>query len=96
MALDSVPRTHTGWAKRRTTTSLDLANRLALSIEEAAQALGVSESHMRTLRVELPCIHLGGRVVFPVDALREWLRAKAEAEPSEIDGLVEEIVGDLE
>ena len=72
-----------------------LQDRLALSPAEAARALGVSERHLRSVLPKLPHTHLGTRVVIPVDALREWLRANAEAIPNQIDALVEEIVGDL-
>jgi len=40
--------------------------RLALSLAEAARALGVSERHVREILPELPHIHLGRRVVIPV------------------------------
>ena len=49
--------------------------RLALSGEEAAAALGVSERTLRDLRKrsEIPTVRLGHRVVYPVDGLRRWL-----------------------
>ena len=74
---------------------LDLRGRLALTLPEAAQALGVSEGHVRGLRSELPCITLGRRVVIPVDALRAWLLSRVEAEHSgELEG-VEEVLRSL-
>ena len=57
-----------------------LANRLALSIKEAAEVLGVSEGLLRTSLPEIPHLHVGTRVVIPVDALRDWLRTQAQAE----------------
>ena len=59
---------------------VDLRGRLALTLPEVAQALGVSERHLRDLRAELPCITLGRRVVVPVDALRDWLLRRVESE----------------
>ncbi len=74
---------------------IDLRGRLALTLAEAAQALGVSERHVRDLRAELPCITLGRRVVIPVDALREWLLRRVEAERTGgLEG-VEEILRSL-
>ena len=35
---------------------------------------GVSERHLRTMLAEVPHVYLGGRVVIPVEPLREWLR----------------------
>ena len=75
---------------------LDLSGRLAPSIPEAAQALGVSEKHLRNLRCELPVVHLGGRLVVPIDALREWLRAKVKTEECRVDAIAREIIGSLE
>jgi excisionase family DNA binding protein len=70
--------------------------RLALTVPEAAAALGVSERHLRGMLPELPHVHLGGRVVVPIDLLREWLRERAQAERAEADGLAAEILGSLE
>ena len=69
--------------------------RLALSIAEAARVLGVSEGHVRNLMPELPHVRLGGRVVFPVEALREWLRKLTETQMGRIDGAVDEIMQSL-
>lgn len=74
---------------------LDLANRLALSTAEAARALGVSERHLRSIRHELPTVHFGGRVLFPVDALREHLSKRATCGESAIDASVREIMRDI-
>ncbi len=69
-----------------------LADRLALSPAEAAGVLGVSENHVRGLLPELPHVHLGRRVVIPVDSLRAWLRERAQTEPGRVDAAVEEIL----
>jgi excisionase family DNA binding protein len=66
--------------------------RLALSLAEAARALGVSERHVREILPDLPHVHLGRRVVIPVEALREWLRDRASVERSQAERAAEELV----
>ena len=56
-----------------------LADRLALSVAEAALVLGISERTMRSILSRVPHIRLGGRVLIPVDELRAWLRRESEA-----------------
>ena len=53
--------------------------RLALSPREAAAALGIGERLLWewTNRGEIPSMKLGTRTLYPVDALREWLRERA-------------------
>ncbi|MCP5057490.1 MAG: helix-turn-helix domain-containing protein [bacterium] len=75
---------------------VDLGARLALSLPEAARALGVSERHLRSVLPELPHVHLGARVLVPVDALREWLESKAVGERAASERLAQEIVRELE
>jgi len=60
------------WNLKSTTTDLD--GRLVLSLSKASKALGASEWHLRSMLPELP--HVDTRVVVPIDALREWLRAR--------------------
>ena len=69
-----------------------LAERLALTIPEAAQAVGVSERHLRSILPEIPHLYLGKRVVIPVDALREWLLDRAKAEPGRVEKIAEEVL----
>lgn len=66
--------------------------RLALSLAETARALGVSERHVREIPPDLPHVHLGRRVVIPVEALREWLRDRASVERSQAERAAEELV----
>jgi DNA-directed RNA polymerase specialized sigma24 family protein len=47
--------------------------------DEAAEALGVSERHLRSHLSEIPHDYIGNRLVFPVDAVRECLRERARA-----------------
>lgn len=56
-------------------------DKLALNMEEFAETLGISVRKARDLiNVEgFPVVRLGGRVVIPVDPLRDWLRGKAES-----------------
>ena len=75
---------------------LQLESRLALSVGEAATTLGVSERHLRTLLPELPHVHLGGRVVVPVEALREWLRVSVQVEGERSVRIADEILGALD
>ena len=55
---------------------LRLADRLALRPTEAAKALGVSERTLRQMLPDLPHLRIGGSVLIPVDALRDWLRQR--------------------
>jgi excisionase family DNA binding protein len=47
--------------------------RLAMSIPEAAKALGISRNHayMLAAKGEIPTIKLGNRFVVPIEALRK-------------------------
>jgi hypothetical protein len=74
---------------------LDLAGRLALSIPEAAMALGVSERLVRDLLPELPHVRLGRRTVIPVGPLEEWLRERAKVEQGRAEKVAEEILRGL-
>lgn len=72
----------------------NLATRLALTLDEAAAALGISERHLRSLP-DIPRAHLGGRVVVPLDLLRRWLSERARSERDRVDEAVDEVLGDL-
>ena len=61
----------------------DLASRVALSVAEAAVALGVSEAHLRNHLHDVPHFHLGGRVLFPVAGLHDWAKRQAEREEAQ-------------
>jgi hypothetical protein len=84
-------------ARRRATTDerLHLADRLALRVPEAARALGISERQLRQLLPEVPHTRLGGCVVLPVDALREWLLQQAQAGKSRVDAAVDEVIASI-
>ena len=51
---------------------------LALRPRDAAAALGISERLLQDWAKThgLPCIRLGQVVLYPVDEVREWLRAQ--------------------
>jgi excisionase family DNA binding protein len=71
---------------------LNLADRLALSVAEAARVLGVSKRHLESLLPELPHVRLGGRLVIPVGPLRKWLEKHCEIEERRIDKAVDEVL----
>ena len=52
---------------------------LALRARDAAKAIGVSERTLWawTAAGEVPHVRRGGVILYPVDALREWLGAQA-------------------
>jgi len=53
--------------------------RLALSFEEAAKSLSLSERTLRRLMQGdgIPHFRAAGRVLFPVDGLRRWVAEKS-------------------
>lgn len=55
--------------------SVETVDRLAYSIDEAGQALGVTGRHIRNLieRGEIRSVRLGRRRVIPAEVLRELL-----------------------
>ena len=52
-----------------------MIERLALTVEEAAQSIGISDRKLRDLiHLEgFPLVRLGSRCLIPVDGLRWWL-----------------------
>ncbi len=77
-------------------TGVRLSERLALSIAEAAKAVGVSERLLRTVLPEIPHCHIGNRVVIPVPLLDEWLRKQAEKEQNVIGKAVNDILEEIQ
>jgi len=71
---DAAPPTPT------TPSDIQPVQRLALSREEAAKALGVSERHLWTYTNcgEIPHIRIGNRVLYPVDMLYDWMDKQAK------------------
>ena len=58
---------------------LDLRSRLSLTVPEAAEALGVSESTVRRhLADGIPVVRMGWRVIIPVAGLSNWLEKRAQ------------------
>ena len=53
-------------------------NKLALSVKEAAEALGVSRQTLSTYikREGLPAAKINGRVLIPKDAFEKWLNSR--------------------
>lgn len=56
---------------------------------------GVSERHLRSMLPELPHCRIGGRVVLPVEPLRQWLAHRAQAEQQGAEVVAREIVESL-
>ncbi len=54
---------------------------LSMRPKEAAKALGISERLLWewTRRGIVPYVKIGGVVIYPADALREWLRQRVDA-----------------
>lgn len=59
----------------------DVESRLTISVEEAAELLGVGRSvaYEAARRGEIPCRRLGRRLIVPVPALLEWLGVSTPA-----------------
>jgi excisionase family DNA binding protein len=60
-----------------------VGNRLLLTIDEAAQMLGLSRSKTYTMASTgaLPVVRLGRSVRVPVDALHRWINAQVTGRP---------------
>jgi hypothetical protein len=80
----------------RPETAVRLSERLALSVGEAAAAVGVSERLMRTVLPDIPHCHVGNRVVIPVSLLEEWLRQQAGKRETVVGKVVEEILEEIQ
>jgi hypothetical protein len=76
----------------RPETAVRLSERLALSVGEAAAAIGVSERLMRTVLPDIPHCNVGNRVVIPVSLLEEWLRQEAGKRETVVGKAVEEVL----
>lgn len=59
----------------------NLPDKLALSVTEAAQVLGVSRQTMYSLihRADFPSFQMGGRRLISTEGLREWVRKQVSA-----------------
>lgn len=57
-----------------------MAEKLALSVTEAAEALGISRRSLYNLMKAdgFPVLELGGRRVIPVDLLQQWMHKRVE------------------
>lgn len=54
---------------------------LVVDLQTAAKLVGVSDRHLRKFLHELPHVRIGGRLLFRVDALRDWLASRETTEP---------------
>lgn len=59
---------------------MGMAEKMALSVAEAAEALGISRRSLYNLIQSdgFPVLELGGRRVIPVDLLQEWMHKRVE------------------
>lgn len=55
---------------------------LVVDLQTAAKLVGVSDRHLRKFLHELPHVRIGGRLLFRVEKLREWLAARETVEPN--------------
>ncbi len=69
-----------------------LSQRIALTVSEAADAVGVSERHLRAHLSEIPHVRLGDRVLIPIRPLEEWLAREAKEEKDRTDDIADEIL----
>ena len=76
----------------RPQSEIRLSDRLALSVAEAAAAIGVSERHLRTVLPQIPHLRLAGRVLIPREQLAEWLRTEADKEGNRVDEVVGKVL----
>lgn len=60
-----------------------MAEKLALSVTEAAEALSISRRSLYNLIKSdgFPVLELGGRRVIPVDLLQEWMHERVGGHP---------------
>ena len=61
---------------------MGMAEKMALSVAEAAEALGISRRSLYNLIKSdgFPVLELGGRRVIPVDLLQEWMHKRVEGQ----------------
>lgn len=53
---------------------------LVVDLQNAARLCGVSDRHLRKQLGEIPHIRIGNRLLFRVDALRDWLASRETVE----------------
>lgn len=71
---------------------IDLRNRLALSIAEAAQVVGLSENAFRSVLPAIERVYVGRRILIPVKALEEWLHSQSKINESRDGEIVSELL----
>lgn len=88
--------TEAGLGKLWGTGLSDPLPKFALSVPEAAVALGISERMLRRLLEKdpgLPRVHIGRRVVIPSRALEEWINRQAQEKRERVRGGVRALQG---
>jgi excisionase family DNA binding protein len=74
---------------------VDLANRLALTLDETAVVLGISRRKLDDIVRELPTLRVGSRVLVSVEGLRKWVDECACGERIDVDAVVDAVVSEL-
>ena len=74
---------------------IDLTGRIALSLAEAAAALGVSEGHVRNHISQLPHFHMGDKPLIPVEALKQWAAGQAKEEQAGVEATANSILEEM-
>ena len=69
---------------------LALDDRLALTVEETAKVLGLSDRTVRAWLPRIPHVRFGRAPRIPVDALRRWLDERARRDANRVDEIVRE------
>lgn len=75
-----------------TPNTLDLRNRLALSIAEAAKVVGLSENAFRSVLPDIERVYVGRRVLIPTKALEAWLKDQAKRDDRSDEKIVNEMM----
>ena len=76
---------------------LRLHGRLALRIEEAAEALGLSKGAFREyLLADCPKIRVGRAVRIPLEPFKEYLKARAEQDGATVGDSIDELFDGLD
>ena len=79
----------------KTAPPVILATRFAVTASELACALGVSERLLRSLQAQIPHVWLGNRILFPVDAVHEWLKSEASRERDASGNIADEMLQEV-
>lgn len=59
--------------------------KMCMSVAQMQRALGIGKNHAYALVKQegFPAIHIGKRIIIPIDALREWLQTSVGKQVTE-------------